>query len=704
MEDRLTKEAPAPGSDDRQAQLVRWVDEHETATLDARHESERARDYYDGYQWTPEEREVLARRKQPAITVNRIKPKIDALRGLERQTQTVPKCYPRRPGANSTADAATDALRYVCDDANFGSTRAVAWRSLLIEGSCAAKVYVERDNPEKVRVVSIPWDRMIFDPYSRALDFSDARWLGEVIWLDYDIARRTYPEGHEALEASFAAGDGIGQTFEDRPLHIWSDGKRRRVKVVELWYRDDDTVRYACFTRGGMLKPEQESPYIGDDGKREWIYSFHSAFIDRELNRYGHVRQLLDIQDEINRRRSKALHLLSVRQIKADRGAVEDINKARAEAAKADGYFEVAPNALFELLPTGDMASAQFSLLAEAKAEMDAVGANAAVTGKEDRVMSGRALLARQQSGQAEVGPLYDALRDWQITAYRMIWNRVRQYWKKERWVRITDDERTLKWVGLNQDMTRGDVLLEQARQQGVPPEQLEQARQRMQQDPAMQVVVERRNVVADMDIDIVVDEMPDVANLQQEQFQVLGEMVRGGAIPMSQAVAEALIEASQIRNKDKIIKALRGDEDIPPQVRVQMQQMGQQMEAMQRALQEAAQGKQEAETQVLKGQADVEIKRLEIDLKHGDQAIKRAEVEIKREELAMKRMELEAPLVKVVEGQYSMLAAQLEALLQLQRQMLMAATAPKEIVVQRGPDGRLAGAVATPVVGQRIQ
>ena len=39
-----------------------------------------------------------------------------------------------------------------------------------------------------------------------------------------------------------------------------------------------------------------------------------SAHTDRENNRYGMVRDLISEQDEINKRRSKALHLLSVKQ------------------------------------------------------------------------------------------------------------------------------------------------------------------------------------------------------------------------------------------------------------------------------------------------------------------------------------------------------------------------------------------------------
>ena len=66
------------------------------------------------------------------------------------------------------------------------------------------------------------------------------------------------------------------------------------------------------------------------------------------------VRGLISLQDEINKRRSKALHLLSVRQVIAEQGAVPDVDKARREVAKPDGFIEVMPGLKFEIEQTAD--------------------------------------------------------------------------------------------------------------------------------------------------------------------------------------------------------------------------------------------------------------------------------------------------------------------------------------------------------------
>ena len=55
MENRIDDDAAL-------AQLVQWHEAAEQATVDARAESERCRDYFDGKQWTPEEEAVLRKR------------------------------------------------------------------------------------------------------------------------------------------------------------------------------------------------------------------------------------------------------------------------------------------------------------------------------------------------------------------------------------------------------------------------------------------------------------------------------------------------------------------------------------------------------------------------------------------------------------------------------------------------------------------
>ena len=94
--------------------LEQWFVAAEDATVKARRESERARDYVDGNQLSAEEIAELKRRGQPPVVVNRIRRKIEWLKGLEVKQRTDPKAFPRTPQHQADAEAVTDAIRYVC--------------------------------------------------------------------------------------------------------------------------------------------------------------------------------------------------------------------------------------------------------------------------------------------------------------------------------------------------------------------------------------------------------------------------------------------------------------------------------------------------------------------------------------------------------------------------------------------------------------
>jgi hypothetical protein len=599
--------------------LVRWVNEADDATVDSRELSEKSRDYYDSEQWTADEKSKLDKQKQAATVINRIKPKMDGLMGMESANRTTAKAFPRTPKHTKGAQAATESVRYVLQDNFYEQVRSSAWENLLLEGTAGIEVIVKPEKKKKdgfkIIVRHIMWDRLIYDPHSRSKSFGDnPRYKGQVVWMDYDEAIEMYPQGADVLETM---QDG-SSTYGDKPR--WMDNTRRRVKIVELYYRKSDgDIWYCCFTLGGYLKNPQKSPYVNEEGETEDPYEFASLFVDREGRRYGSARQYLDVQDEINKRRSKALHLNSVRQTFGTAGSVADINKARAELAKPDGHVEFAFGELnkdFGVLPTGDMAAGQFNLLTEAKQEIDAVGYNAAASGKDMHQMSGVALRARSQASQTELAPMFAVLKHLDIRIYRKVWNRIKQYWKAEMWIRVTDDEENLKWVGLNKPITRGEQLLEEAKAQGAPPQQLAQMEQQIKADPSMQNVVDTHNDIANLDVDIVMDDAPDTVTQEVEDFQAMAEMVKSG-FPLP---PEAVIMSSPLGNKDKILKMMKERPQMPPEAQKQMEQMSKQLQATQQEAKKLADQNQQlrmsqAEAQAkIASEAQLEQQRMQMD------------------------------------------------------------------------------------------
>ncbi len=592
------------------ADLVAMFEDSEQATRPARQLSERDRDYYDGKQWTDTEIKALRDRKQPIVTFNRIQRKVDYLSGLERQQRKDPKAFPRNPKDEDAANAATDAIRYACDNADWDEIRSAAWDNLLIEGTAAVivghKKTKEGFDPD---IQHIAWDRYFHDPYSARPDLSDKAFDGVVTWFDLDVAVRKWPEGKDVLTETWMADKGT-DTYDDKPKDkLWSDYKRKRVRVVEMYYLKADQWMRCVFTKSGYLEEPAPSPYTDEDGKPENPIKSISLYIDRENNRYGDVRVLISPQDEINKRRSKGLHLITMRQVRVSPTAYQDAEKARRELAKPDGVLTGEKDDI-EILPTADMARGNFEMLQEAKAEIDLLGANSALAGKNENDMSGRAILAQQQGGMVEVARMFDRLRQLSIEVYRAVWNRIRQMWTAERWIRVTDDERNMKFVGLNQQVTlamlvqeamQGDEKAVQKLSQSINPQLLQAA---MQGDPQAQAVfgqfvqangqqvVETRNAVNELDVDIVIDESMDTPTVQAEQFDTLTKMLPG-MFPqgMPPQALELLIEASSLRNKEKLLDMLQKGPDP------QQQQEEQQAKEIQKAGAIAEVKKTESET-----------------------------------------------------------------------------------------------------------
>lgn len=595
------KQEPVIGHESLCAQFREAQDTNQQERADA----ERDRDYYDGKQLSDAELAALAQRKQPPVVFNRIGPKIDALRGHADRMHADPRAYPRTPKHEQEAESVTDAIRFVCDQSDFRAIRSDACDNLLIEGIGAATVTVQNAGDKaEVVITHVPWDRFYYDPASRRQDFGDANYLGVVLWMDEAEALERWPGSDAVISAAYAA-DTAGDTFDDKPRMLWSDRSRKRVRVLQHRFKHKGQWHTAILCGGGFLRDPQVSPYVDEDGVPQCDLIAVSAYVDRENRRYGCVRRMVSPQDEINKRRSKALHLLNTTTIIAEEGAVENIEQARREVNRPDGVVKTRQGMRFDIERNADLAMGQFNLLQEAKAEIDASGVNPAIEG-DASAPSGRAQEMMLQSGLAEMSRVLGGLRSWTWDVYRQVWYRVRQYWTEERWVRVTDDERNLRWVAINKPVKQWELMAQEAEQAGQPlaPEQLQQ----MQTDPTLQQVAQVQNQLAELDVDLILEDGPDSITIQSEQFE---ELVKLKTADPESIPTRAIIEASSLRNKQQMLEHL-DQGGIPPQVQ-------QQMEQMQQALQEAEQklaGNEikQAELQIKQGELQLDAQRLELE------------------------------------------------------------------------------------------
>lgn len=564
-------------SNDGYKNHVKRFEEFLNVTADARLLSERDRDYKDGYQWTDEERAKLAKRKQAPITNNRVKPKVEGLKGLLIQRSTDPKAFPRNRKDEKASHAITDALRYVADDNDLDAIELDVADNLFVEGYGAAIVETEEDSQggHDVVIRSIDWDRFYFDPYSRRADFKDARYMGIVVWMDAEEAKQRF-EGYEDLIDAAVSSDELDETFADKPM--WVEGKdRKRIRICQEFYIEKGVWMMCFYTVSGYLGNPEESPYLDDAGEPECPIEAVGAYIDRDNQRFGEVRNMIDLQDEINHRRSKALYLLSARQTASRKGAFKDIEKVKAELAKPDGHVEYeGEKGDFEVLGTGDMAQGQFALLEQAQNEMNATSFNAQLAGQSAGDKSGKAISLLQQGGMLETLPLYNGILNWKTRMYRQIWHRIKQHWTSEKWIRVTDNQKSLKWVGLNVEVPMQEFLQDIVDDEAQPQAKRLGAATVLQamtqaQDPRLMEPVMIKNQVPELDMDIILENAPDSINTQAEQFELLVQLA--GARP--EVPFSAILEMSALRDKDELLETIKQREAA-------MMAQNQQMMAMQ--------------------------------------------------------------------------------------------------------------------------
>jgi hypothetical protein len=562
--------------------------EAEDQTQEERALAQRDRDYYDLKQHSAEEIEALKKRGQPVVTTSRLKSKIDTLLGYEKRGRSDPKAYPRTPKHEKDAEAATDALRFVCDQNRWQTIKSNVAENLFLEGIGACTVTVaenKRTGDVDVKLTLVPWDRYYRDPHSRDRHFADKAYDGIVLWKDETELLETYPDCEDVLKGAFDnATEGAVDTYEDRPKFTWADTSRRRVRVLQHFWLHKGQWWTAIACRGGFLRKPQVSPYLDEQGQPESPLLSVSAYVDRENRRYGVARKMISAVDEINKRRSKALHRLTMRQVVAERGAVKNKAEAKRELAKPDGYIEIEPGFKFDVSDNPQALAGELDLLREAKTEIDAAGVSPALDGRQS-APSGRAQEVAQQAGLAEESVPFEALKEFSWRVYRAIWNRVRQYWTSEKWIRVTDDENNLRWVQINKPVTRGEQIIEQAQQAGQPlsPEQVQQ----IAADPRSKEVARTDNAIAELDVDILVEDGPDSVTVQSEQFDALVELKK--AAP-NEIPTKLVLQASSLRNKDQIIEALESG-GVPPEMQQAMQAAQQKAAELEKQLQ-AAQAK----------------------------------------------------------------------------------------------------------------
>ncbi|MBO7328528.1 MAG: hypothetical protein J6W00_07140 [Lentisphaeria bacterium] len=341
-----------------------------------RRDNQQCFEYVDGDQWSEDEIYTIENRGQQPTVINTILPTIDMVCAVASQQQADIQVVGREGSDDEKATLLTALLKHTIDSCHYDYQEKEAMRECYIGGRSWFEVGIFTDERGKdlVKVDHVPWENVYCDPFSRKPDASDARFIIKVKWVDRDVLKELYPDASEMVDTVFE-DDYEGQEYEaqthssGRSEFYW-DVKSNRVRVCECYYTmpeykkikilDEETgketekeilksvLHYVVFAdevilAGSATNHKVNTPPVDID-----IYPLVPMYCrrDRKGRPMGIVRNLIDLQDQINKLNSKFLWTLMSNRMVMEEGAVQDPAEAREEFQKPDGLVMLLPGGL----------------------------------------------------------------------------------------------------------------------------------------------------------------------------------------------------------------------------------------------------------------------------------------------------------------------------------------------------------------------
>lgn len=587
-------------------------------------------DFYDNIQWDPDDAQVLRDRGQMPLVYNEVAPMVDWIIGTERRTRVDWRIMPRAEDDVELADVKTKVLKYVSDINRVQFNRSRGFADAVKVGVGWVDDGV-RDDPTQDVLYSRyeDWRNVLWDSASYEHDLSDARYLFRWRWVDEDIAVAMFPDRENVIRQ--AVEDSQHSSMSDWEEDTWYtadellsgsktgtlraagtgmmvDAKRRRVKLIECQYRKP--VQSKIISAGplkGLFFNEQDGALVnaltqvGGSIIDKVVMRVHMAVFTeahmiamgpsifrhnrfsltpiwcyrrgRDRLPYGVIRRVRDIQQDLNKRASKALWMLNTNQIIADEGATEDWNTLRDEADRPDGLIIKKQGKDLQIRRDTDAATGQIQMMTlDAQSIQKSAGVSQENLGRQTNAVSGEAIKARQLQGSVVTTEPFDNLRlATQVQGEKQL-SLTEQFYTEEKVIRLTGAKGALEWVKIN-----------------VPELQIDGS-------------VRFLNDVSASVADFVVSEADYAGTLRQVMFEALNQLAARLPPEVALRLMTIAMDFSDLPNKDEVadqIRKLTGERDpnkepTPEEAHQMQEQMQQQAEALQMQRKQAMQALEE--------------------------------------------------------------------------------------------------------------
>jgi hypothetical protein len=261
---------------------------------------------------------------------------------------------------------------------------------------------------------------------------------------------------------------------------------------------------------------------------------------------------------------------------------------------------------------------------------MERFAPNPAILGRQGENQSGRQP-DPPAGGLTEQAIIFGGIEEWELRVYRQMWNRARQYMTAPDFIRVTDDEGSPEFIGINQPPSmkgpdgepvegpdgqpvRGQPMPDMSQEpneQGQVP-QLMQGEKPVFQMPDGTMALGYENNLAELDVDITIDTVPDVANMQSEQFEILAKLAE--RYPQD-VTFDDLLELSPMPNKRSVMEKRKARKEEAQQSQGGQQQMAEQAMGLELANKAADTEKKHADADLARAKTETELVKPHMDL-----------------------------------------------------------------------------------------
>lgn len=572
-------------------------------------------DFYDGLQWSEEDAAELIRRGQAPIVFNHIAPAVNWLLGSQKRTRTDYRVIGRTEEDNASAQTKTQLLKYLSDVNNVATEDSRVFKDAVVVGLGWQEVGVQYgDDEEEIYCRYESWRNILHDSRSQRDDLRDARYIFRMKMLDVDVATMLFQVAPERVEAVIKAAAlnsvrfGATTNIEDEVMADIEDGYfghghnvratyltniRPRVRVIECWYRkpemvkefrggplnrkpfDRDNLEHIAMLRAGasVIERVKMKVYVAFMTSTGMLYHGPSPYEHnrmpfvpvwgnlrgRDRMPYGLVRGMRDIQEDLNKRASKALHILSTNKTIMDTDTLPEgvtVDDYLEEVAQPDAVIVKNPNTTLEINADRELAPAHLDLMRiDAQMIQSASGVTDELLGRTTNAVSGAAITARQEQGSLQTSIYFDNMRAARQTRGELMLALIEQWMDEPKVARITNDKGKAEFIRLNDESL---------------PE----------------------SMIARTKADFVIDEAPYTQSYRQAMLDQFTNMAGRLGPDVARMLVPYMVEMMDIPSRDEIVKQLRvalnmpdPDEEATPEQLAQ-QQLAQQQQQLQMAAQ----------------------------------------------------------------------------------------------------------------------